>query len=66
MEYLSFVRTIDDWEWKIGTGKHLGLIEDEIARREAALWQRTWVNMLSGGPVWRRGIRGDSVGNDPE
>lgn len=51
VDYLSFVRTIDDWEWKIGTGAYLELIEDEIARREADLWSRTWRSILIGTAV---------------
>lgn len=35
MEYLSFCRNIDDWEWNIGTGVYIGEINNEIQKRTA-------------------------------
>jgi len=50
-QYLSFVRTIDDWGWKVGTGMYLEIIEDEIARRREALWTRTWNSIRLGSVI---------------
>ncbi len=44
--YLSFFRAIRAWKWKIGTGMYVERIEGELAAREAALWTRTWLNVL--------------------
>lgn len=51
MRHLSYVRTIPDWKWKIGTGSYVDDIEEAIAAQEALLWKRTWVNMFTLGAV---------------
>lgn len=51
MEYLSYVRMVDDWGWKIGTGSYLETIEDEIERRRVALWNQTWRSVQLGALV---------------
>lgn len=51
MPHLSFVRLIPDWDWKIGTGAYLTDIEQFIAYREADLWKRTWLNIMTIGAV---------------
>lgn len=40
MPHLSFCRTIDDWNWKIGTGVYIGKINDEIERRKELFKQK--------------------------